>query len=273
MIHLFKRLFGTTAKKAEPDTTASDSSKTSGLSLAHLEQLLKPMILPATRLQLQVSTPSPEDGSFTSHFGGRPYFEKGEAWPQAKNGRHLQFIFQVFNEPGLELPAPIQLIQFYYDFEGEPWQTESDGWLVKIYETVDHEHQEIVAFPGTLEELPYCEITFLKVQSLPSWEGIDGYSKEASDLACVLNAKEPWQVYDHAIEKLIGKQDYQSQLAGYPMWLQGDETPKNSSGEDMKLLFQIDSVEEAGLIWGDAGLIYVFYDTASQQLEFVLQCH
>ena len=41
----------------------------------------------------------------------------------------------------------------------------------------------------------------------------------------------------------------------------------------MKLLFQIDSEDNAGLMWGDVGLIYVFYDNETQKIEFILQCH
>jgi uncharacterized protein YwqG len=41
----------------------------------------------------------------------------------------------------------------------------------------------------------------------------------------------------------------------------------------MKLLFQIDSEDNAELMWGDVGLIYVFYDEATDKIEFTLQCH
>lgn len=40
----------------------------------------------------------------------------------------------------------------------------------------------------------------------------------------------------------------------------------------MKLLFQMDSSQQAGLMWGDAGLVYVFYDDTSGRVEFTLQC-
>ena len=47
------------------------------------------------------------------------------------------FIFQIFNNGEIELPKSIKLIQFFYDSEEFPWQTEEDGWFVKIYETLN----------------------------------------------------------------------------------------------------------------------------------------
>ena len=54
--------------------------------------------------------------------------------------------------------------------------------------------------------------------------------------------------------------DYITQVGGYPQWMQGDETPLNSSGKRMKLLLQISSEDDANLMWGDADLVYIFYD-------------
>ena len=114
---------------------------------------------------------------------------------------------------------------------------------------------------------------FKSVESLPDWEGIDLYEKRTAKIAYILNDDEPWEAYDKVVEKLIGEQDYQSQLGGFPRWVQGESTPKNSDGEYMKLLFQIDSEDNAGLMWGDVGLVYAFYDEETKRTEFSLQCH
>jgi uncharacterized protein YwqG len=55
--------------------------------------------------------------------------------------------------------------------------------------------------------------------------------------------------------------------------VQGESTPIDDEGNPMKLLFQIDSEDNAGLMWGDVGLIYVFYDKKTEKIEFTLQCH
>lgn len=238
-----------------------------------IQHLLKPLIRDATKIEVLPKAQMPENSQLLSHFGGDPYFEKGDKWPQSKSGRHMDFIFQIYNTEDLILPKSIKLIQLFYDLEEFPWDTKDDGWKVKIYESLKTENIQRIERPQDLEESNYCEMIFRPIKSLPDWEGIDLYMKKASDLSCVLNEDEPWDQYDKAVEKLIGKQDYQSQLGGYPQWVQGESTPEGPDGEPMKLLFQIDSEDNAGLMWGDVGLIYVFYDERTKKTEFSLQCH
>ena len=242
-------------------------------TFSDLENLVKPLIRTATKLEVLPASRPPENSQMVSHFGGNPYFEKGESWPKTDNGNHLAFIFQIFNTPELELPESIALVQFYYDWEEFPWETSSEGWLVKIYKKVNQDMVGFIATPSTLETAKYCLINCSATNSLPDWEGIDLHSPPASKLSCALDENEPWDSYDQVVEKLIGEQDYLSQLGGYPKWVQGEETPNDSNGNPMKLLFQIDSEDNAGLMWGDVGLIYVFYDESSEKIEFTLQCH
>nr|WP_299036296.1 YwqG family protein [uncultured Tenacibaculum sp.] len=242
-------------------------------SISDLENLVKPLIRQTTKLEIQPASRPPENSQLESHFGGHPYFEKGEEWPKGKNGKHLDFIFQVYNSPELELPKSIELVQFFYDWEEFPWDTNDNGWLVKTYKEVEKGKAEFIAKPEEIEKSKFCKIEFKPTQTLPDWEGIDLFGNDASKLSCVLNEDEPWDSYDQIVTKLIGEQDYQSQLGGYPNWVQGESTPKDNEGNPMKLLFQIDSEDNAGLMWGDVGLIYVFYDEKSERIEFNLQCH
>ncbi len=275
----WKKIFGrkseTNSDKAEShfDKYRSELIELNLKSISDLENLVKPLIRQTTKLEIQPASRPPENSQLESHFGGHPYFEKGEGWPKSKNGKHLDFIFQVYNSPELELPKSIELVQFFYDWEEFPWDTENDGWLVKIYGKVDKEKSEFIAKPKDLEKSKFCKLEFKQTQTLPDWEGIDLFGNDASKLSCVLNEDEPWDSYDQIVTKLIGEQDYQSQLGGYPKWVQGESTPKDNEGNSMKLLFQIDSEDNAGLMWGDVGLIYVFYDEKNEKIEFTLQCH
>lgn len=242
-------------------------------TISDLENLVKPIIRPATNLEILPASRPPVNSQLISHFGGQPYFEKGELWPKSKTGKNLEFIFQVFNSTDLQLPQDIELIQFYYDWDEFPWDTSDDGWLVKIYKKIDKQNIEFIDKPKELERSKYCEINFSLTKSLPDWEGIGLHSHHASQLSCILDEHNPWDSYQKIVNKLTGKQDYQSQLGGYPKWVQGESTPKDKDGNSMKLLFQIDSEDNAGLMWGDVGLIYVFYDEESEKIEFSLQCH
>lgn len=255
------------------DNCKDELNKLGLTTISGLEDLVKPIIRKATRLHLLPASRPPENSQLNSHFGGQPYFEKGELWPTTKNGKCLDFIFQIFNNSDIQLPQSIELIQFYYDWDEFAWDSSDEGWLVKIYKKIDKKNLKLIQKPSELERSKYCEIEFKSKLSLPDWEGIDLYCPNASKLSCVLNKDEPWNSYDQMVTTLIGEQDYQSQLGGYPKWVQGESTPENSSGNPMKLLFQIDSEENAGLMWGDVGLIYVFYDEESEKIDFTLQCH
>ena len=238
-----------------------------------LEKLVLPLIRPATRVILNKPSLPPENSQFLSHFGGQPYFEEGEEWIKSKNGNNMQFIFQIFNTNDLELPKSIKLVQFFYDWEESAWDTDNDGWFVKIYKELKTDKVITIDKPTEVENSKYCEVEFQTVKSLPDWEGIDLYEPKASDLSYVLDEEEPWKNYQKTVEKLTGEQGYQSQLGGYPNWVQGESTPKNQSGENMKLLFQIDSEDNADIMWGDVGLIYIFYEEQANEIEFTLQCH
>lgn len=242
-------------------------------SLEDLENLVLPLIRIATKIEVKKASTLPENSQLLSHFGGQPYFEEGDEWYKSKDGRRLDFIFQIFNNGEIELPKSIKLIQFFYDSEEFPWQTEEDGWFVKIYETLNTNKMIKIDNPKENEEKNYCEILFKSVKSLPDWEGINLYEKRAYKTTSYLNFDNDWDAYEKVVEKLIGEQDFQSQLGGYPRWVQGESTPTLSNGENMKLLFQIDSEENAGLMWGDVGLVYVFYDEQTKRTEFTLQCY
>lgn len=242
-------------------------------SLVNLEMQVNKLVKSATRIELKTASDPVGSSSLKSHFGGLPYFEEGETWPITKAGKQLEFIFQIFNQPELNLPKEIKLIQFYYDWDEFPWDTENDGWFVKIYNDLNYEKKLTILKPKLEREFTkYCEIEFTTFKSLPDWEGIDVYDETISNTCCLLNEDEPWECYDQIVTKLIGEPDYQSQLGGYPKWVQGEATPQNQNGDPMKLLFQIDSEERAHLEWGSCGSIYVFYDEIQNKIEFTLQC-
>lgn len=239
---------------------------------AQFLSLLKPKIRRATKLKLEPASSTPENSQLLSHFGGMPYFESGEKWPASKNGKPLSFIFQIYNAEGIELPDDIRLVQFYYDWDECPWDTANDGWLVKIYKSIDEQSMIQIKEPEIMQQPKFCEIRFNADYSLPDWEGIDLYDENVSAIAIDAGERH-WELYEQAVSQLTGPQDFKSQIGGYPTWVQGESTPIGANGKPMRLLFQIDSEEAANLMWGDSGLIYVFYDNTTEKIEFMLQCY
>jgi uncharacterized protein YwqG len=238
-----------------------------------LKNIVEPLILDAIEFSPNKISQSPENSNLISHFGGQPYFEIGEEWPRMKDGRPLDFVFQLINTGDINLPSQIKVLQFYYDNDEMAWETKDEGWLVKSYNQISNDKVAIVDRPLILGTPKYCEISFNKTRMLPDWEGIDERNQTASKLSCVLDENEPWGNYQKVVEELIGEQDFISTIGGYPKWVQGGSTPKNIKGQNMQLLFQLDSKENAGLMWGDMGLVYVFYDKENiQHFEFTLQC-
>lgn len=234
-----------------------------------LLDLLTPLIKEATRIIPQTPLRMPASSHLTSHFGGTPYFEQGEAWPVTEKGTPLSFIFQIVNDGHINLPESIKIVQFYYDWESAPWDTAEDGWLVKTYSQIDPHAPSIAEKPYTRRLVKFCNITFEKVKSLPDWEGIYNWNENAEKLAITINEDKPWEAYDEAVKQLIGEQSYRSQLGGYPKWLQAEANPDTTAGHPASLLFQLDSESQPGLNWIDTGLVYIFQDEDNTQ--FTLQ--
>jgi uncharacterized protein YwqG len=241
-------------------------------SFEQLEEFVTPLIKNATCVKVLPESTPPDNSQMRSHFGGQPYFETGESWPADKKGKPLQFVCQIFNEDELNLPDTVKLVQFFYDFKSKAYSTEDDGWYVKIYGGLDLDRVIKIDKPTTLDDTRYCEITFEEVRSLPDWEGIDIHDPEAANLSALLDKEDAWAPYEKTSEKLIGKTPYRTQLGGYPKWVQGEETPILSDNL-MDLLLQIDCEENAGVFWGNIGMVYVFYDIATKKTEFIFQSH
>jgi uncharacterized protein YwqG len=259
--------------KTENEKVKRELERLNLSSAKDLENLISKLILPATKIEIQKPTNPPENSQLISHFGGHPYFEEGEEWVKSKNGNNMTFVFQIFNNEQIELPRNIELIQFYYDFDAFPWDTDDDGWRVKIYEKLNIDKRKIIENPFKEKDSKYCEIVFKPIESMPDWDGIFELEPNAANLSVQLDSDNPSKNFRKTVEKLVGEQDYQSQLGGYPKWVQSDATPTINDNKRMNLLFQIDSEENPGLMWGDVGLVYVFYDEETKRIEYTLQCH
>lgn len=237
-----------------------------------LVNLVKPLIRTSTKMITGKAMRPPAHSQQLSHFGGQPYFEKGESWPEMPNGRPMDFIFQVVNTGQQGLPEDIKVLQFYYDWHAGPWSTGDGGWLVKTYEAVNPDKQLLIERPANLGRAKYCDITFKQIQVLPDWDGIDDVSPEASKLSCTLDENEPWTPYQEVTKELGAEPDFQSLIGGYPKWLQGNDGPVDDDNQALPLLFQVDSDVNADITWSDQGLVYVFYNPARKgEYKFILQ--
>ena len=119
--------------------------------------LLQPLVLDAYEMVLtkRAKKDIPKDNRFHSHFNGDPYFEPGEEWPMVlvkEQEQPYDFIFQIVNDGTFGLPENIAMLQLYYNWDLNPWDTESKGWLVKTYGKIDRENGITIATPIVRKE-------------------------------------------------------------------------------------------------------------------------
>lgn len=241
-----------------------------------------------------------------SKFGGKPIVDNRDfVWP-ISNKKPMTFLAQLdLNEINQQLNyewlSDTGSILFFYDIEEMPWgfdPKDRGKWKV-IYQ--DNPNIEF-DYPKNIEkELIIKEkyIELRKTEILPPWEHSSvqelKLSDEETDLYIELG--EHYKEFDS-----YGKSPMH-QVGGFPQPIQGDEMQfeaqqasngvymgdgkayKNAEAKDFesakskwKLLFQFDSDEELGVMWGDVGMLYFWVEqnkSISNDFEntwLILQC-
>lgn len=241
---------------------------------------LEPLTRVATRLEPKKVRDEASLPLLGTHFGGLPYAEAGEEWPACPACRtSLSFICQINTASGFhQRPAGVALLTFFYCWECSPWglADEVEGtWVVRTYPEVSEAKSVAILPRGEQpERTAGCLTEMERVVTFPDWDGIHSYSKEADEASARANPDEPWEAYVSTVEALGGLSDYATVIDGYPRWVQGDCTPVcNVCGSGMSLLAQIDSEDQADIMWGDAGCVYLFHCPAHpEETKLVLQC-
>lgn len=246
----------------------------------------------------------PEDAADTeikvgqSKIGGQPDLPKNQTWFKENNGKSLGFLAQInlsetrqFDKSN-QLPSS-GLLYFFYSAEQEAWgfdPKDKDKFKV-FYFNGDITDLERTDFPSDLPEhskYKTCKLSFANSVSAPNWE---------SDIVNGLLTSEEQDAYieltvDGEITKLLGHSDNiqgtmeeECQLVTNGLYC-GDPSGYNDPrAEGLKkdanqwiLLFQIDSIDKAGMMWGDVGRVYFWIkkdDLEKKSFDkswFVLQC-
>jgi Uncharacterized protein conserved in bacteria len=237
-----------------------------------------------------------------SKIGGRPDLPAGVEWP-VFNAKHLSFIAQLNlteiapHDTEQLLPATGTLY-FFYDAEQEAWgfdPVDSGGWKV-IYFNGDPHTIQRTDFPADIPEYARyepCRIECNNEPSLPAWDSVYMDELNLSEEEC--------DAYLEIVD--VGYDDCYHKLLGHPRQIQGDmqlecqlvsnglycgdssgyEDPKRvileKSVKDWRLLLEIDSDDNAAMMWGDSGRIYFWIqdeDLKKRQFDKVwsiLQCY
>ncbi len=262
--------------------------------MRNVAALTAPHAAPALHLTL-------DDAPSRSHIGGEPVLPEGMNWP-TRNGVRLDFLARlsladVHRAGAIDwLPARGALL-FFYDVERQPWgfdPVDRGSWAVVLVDDLEAAATAADPLPANGRKIPFRFAHFRLIQSLPSWE-------RASIEALGLNDPESEELMRLTDEVFEAKPKHQ--VGGFPAPVQGDDMELeaqlvshglycgNQTGykdpravalrhgaADWRLLLQLDSDDDLGVMWGDSGTLYFWVPEASaregkfEDTWLVLQC-
>jgi len=279
MVSIFGRLFG----KRQEDSVARD-----------VAVLVEPLTAPAIHL---VKTAA----ASRSHFGGTPNLPQGTAWPE-RNGKRLGFLArlslsELHGAHSIDWLPNTGALLFFYDMEEQTWgfDPKDRGSAVVL---LCSDLPKAISPQSESEEnastIPRRNIAFRRIDVIPSWE-------RDPVRALQLSRKEDDLFFELADN--VFKTKPKHQVAGFPSPVQGDymelECQLVTNGlycgspsgykderaqalkpgaENWRLLFQMDTDDELGIMWGDAGTIYFWVEEQAarsgnfQNTWLILQC-
>jgi uncharacterized protein YwqG len=271
----------------------------SGLSRVAKE--LELATLEATRLITQPA----DEGSLSlgvTKIGGEPDLPSGTLWPTWKDSP-LSFIAQLNLEElhhisKTPLP-PSGLLSFFYDAEQKTWGFDPEdlgSWRV-IYSS-DLSSLRRFKFPAALTSNAHydsCKVDFLKTSTLAPYESrvverLHLSVEEADDYGDIwVETQQELEGPRHQVlghpHPIQGEMQLECQLVSHGIYCgdsDGYNDPRSAAlekgADDWQLLLQIDSDDNAGMMWGDTGMLYFWIQKqALERQEFhkvwvVLQC-
>ncbi len=232
-----------------------------------------------------------------SKIGGLPDLPAGTDWPEW-GGVPLAFIAQFRLADVVEYDVEDALpesgmLHFFYDGRLETWGLDPEdrgSWRV-LYVKTDATPLARCPMPDGLPEesrFRACEVDFSTTANLPPYD--------AADIQALELTEKEQDSYMTLLDGVMGAELEGSKLLGHPDSIQADmqegcqlastggsadpDTFEPAQGAtDWRLLLQIDSEDQAEMMWGDAGMIY--YWVRKQDLQarkfdavwMVLQCY
>lgn len=237
-----------------------------------------------------------------TRIGGRPDLPDDVGWPSWK-GRPLAFLGQLnlselFGMVGADVLPANGHLYFFYDSEQETWgfdPNDEGSWSV-IFADVSLEDLGRESWPADLPDhgrFQACRVETRETLTLPPWESdtiqeLDLTGEEGDSYVDLLDALAP----EEATHQLLGHPDplqgdmaLECQLVSNGIYCgdpSGYEDPRRAEleagVEDWRLLLQVESDENAGMMWGDSGRLYFWIQTEDllrrdfRRVWMILQC-
>jgi hypothetical protein len=215
-----------------------------------------------------------------SHVGGAPDLARGMAWPR-RDGVPLAFLAQfdlaeVAQAMG-ESPLPATgHLWFFYDSEEAAWDSHpSDGaGSVVLFDSGSADLETTIPpteLPKT-SRFPLCAVTFERYDDMPDTHNLPSLDEQLGHGA-------RFESYIDIREYLAsGWVTDPHKLLGFAIPVQ-DVMEPTLGGGDWRLLLQVESDRNAGMMWGDAGCLYFWIreeDLRARRFDrtrIIFQCH
>jgi uncharacterized protein YwqG len=262
--------------RVPPATPQEYGERLAALGLSRYIDSLLPLCRRSLRL---VATPGTEGDLARTRLGGRPLLPESAVWPAADD-RPLSFIVQIDCSETSPLlshePLPNDgLLSFFYDgVAQEAWGFDPEDWG----------HWAVLYTPSTvpvaLREFPHDLDDVGRYASAPlqpkvEWTFPPGESFDVEKLGIL----RPWVTYSHVfghpdgndlVHRLLenpdpvqGDMQHECQLASNGIYCGNSRYTVDPRAQALlpqssrwRLLLQIDSQEDIGMMWGDVGRIY-----------------
>lgn len=233
-----------------------------------LERVMRPVARPVTAIAFREVTDPESLPVIGSHYGGHPYFEKGEEWPQCGECENaLSFIGQIDYRKGWHArrnERALLCFSFCWICGLEhrpllfPYDEGPNNWQLKEYCAAAEEKAVRVEPPGKLRFITHpLAIDIRQAISLPpSWE-VKSHHPTIEAIMERLNSESPWEVYRQVAEELGAVSPYDTFLGGYPV--SDDLVPEcEECDTKMDLLFKLGDEEVTKFPFLDGGA-FAFY--------------
>lgn len=235
------------------------------MNIDEMSLALKKYLRPATELFIEEQAKPPKKAGLT-RLGGNS--DLGSL-PSCKScGKVMTFVCQINLPEFDQISLPAKFLDFHYCFECMPWDTsglEEGSAVIRLSDELP-----VLADPGHSYSVSKGETW----NTLPSRDGMFRLLKESPDIPFHNNLTlsdpeymEMIELYQSALDALDAWVPESSHIGGWPLWVQGDDTPA-----DMKLLLQLDDLDSAAFQFGDVGSLYLFYSD-DKEFGMKLQTH
>jgi uncharacterized protein YwqG len=254
-------------------------------------ETLRPYLLPCVGFSLVGARTDRTLGG--SRFGGGPDVPADFEWPTSK-GRRLDFLLQVnlrdiAQYAGAGFLPRSGILSFFYDVAGQPWGYDPANLSGFGFYHFRQEGPPLERRPVPNEDcvLPERALDFWPAWSLPTYRSRAGF-RLRSELTAQSGRKPDYEAF-HAFHQLSDAVFRAAapattgpchRLGGHSSNIQGDMQLEaqlvtnglycgNSTGyddprrkelekscEDWRLVLQLDSDDDVGLMWGDGGMVY-----------------